>query len=368
MESVDVVVIGAGVVGLAIARELAQAGREVLVLESEDDIGTGVSSRHSSVVHAGIYYPANSLKARLCVAGRHALVQYCRERAVALGVCGKLIVGDVSDRAALHTLLTRGHQNGVDDLRLLNGAQARAMESELSCDVALYSPSTGIVDSHELMQAFAGDIENAGGTVVCRTPVTRGQPAPDGLLIHTGGAEPTALHARLVVNAAGLNAVKVAHRFDGTGPLPRLYLAKGNYFDLSGRPPFRHLVYPAPAPGGLGIHLTLDLAGRARFGPDVEWVERLDYEVDPQRAGAFYSAIRRYWPGLPDGALYPAYAGIRPKLVAEGQPAADFRIDDDRVHGVTGLINLLGIESPGLTSSMAIAKFVAGLPAVTQSG
>jgi L-2-hydroxyglutarate oxidase LhgO len=367
MESVDVVVVGAGVIGLAIARHLARAGRDVLVLESEDDIGTGISSRNSEVVHAGIYYPAGSLKARFCVAGRHALVGYCRERGVALKTCGKLIVGGRDDEPRLRALLVSGQRNGVHDLRLLSGDQAKAMEPALECALALHSPSTGIVDSHALMLAFVGDIEEAGGMVVCRTPVQRGQATADGVVIHTGGDEPMRLHARLVVNAAGLGAVDVAHSFNGAQRVPKLYLAKGNYFDLRGRAPFHHLIYPAPVPGGLGIHLTLDMSGRARFGPDVEWIDTPDYDVNLRRAERFYAAIRRYWPDLPDNSLHSAYAGIRPKIVAPGEAAADFRIDDASVHGLARLINLFGIESPGLTGAMAIAAHVAQLPAITQS-
>ncbi|MFK8017504.1 MAG: NAD(P)/FAD-dependent oxidoreductase [Gammaproteobacteria bacterium] len=359
MEKVDSVVIGAGVVGLAIARELARRGQEVLVLEADDDIGTGISSRNSEVVHAGIYYPQGSLKARFCVAGRHALNRYCADRGVALKTCGKLIVGSDDDVPTLERLLSSGLANGVDDLRLISRAQALAMEPALKCDVALYSPSTGIVDSHAVMLAFIGDVEATGGMIVTRTPVLGGRADADGIVLETGGDENLALHAQRVVNAAGLGAVDVANRIDGVDNAPTLSLAKGNYFDLRGQAPFQHLIYPAPVPGGLGIHLTLDQSGRARFGPDVEWIDELNYDVDLTRADSFYAAIRRYWPDLPDNSLYSAYAGVRPKITRQGEPAADFRIDYPRDHGIAGLVNLYGIESPGLTSSMAIGRAVA---------
>ena len=360
MEKIDSVVIGAGVVGLAVARELALAGRQTLVLEAEADIGTGISSRNSEVVHAGIYYPEGSLKARVCVDGRHRLYEYCAQRGVASRRCGKLIVGAADQAGALESLLASGLANGVDDLRMIDGAAARRLEPELNCDVALHSPSTGIVDSHGLMLAFVGDIEAHDGMVVCHTPVMRGALDDGGILLETGGDAPMSLHCRHVVNAAGLGAVEMARRIDGLDDLPALSYAKGNYFDLRGRAPFSHLIYPAPVPGGLGIHLTLDLAGRARFGPDVEWIDVPDFDVDERRAESFYAAIRRYWPALPDGALYSAYAGVRPKLTRPGEPAADFRIDGPAEHGVPGLVNLFGIESPGLTSALSIACQVLG--------
>ena len=359
MEKVDSVVIGAGVVGLAIARELAQRGQEVLVLESDEDIGTGISSRNSEVVHAGIYYPRNSLKARYCVAGRHALKRYCHRRGIEMKTCGKLIVGSNDDAATLNRLLQSGLANGVDDLQLIDRSHARDLEPALNCGLALLSPSTGIIDSHGLMLAFVGDIEAAGGMVISRTSVTGGHVESDGIVLQTGGDDTLRLQARSVVNAAGLSAVDVANSIKGVTNAPTLSLAKGNYFDLRGRAPFEHLIYPAPVAGGLGIHLTLDLSGRARFGPDVEWLDELNFDVDIRRADSFYAAIRRYWPDLPDNSLYSAYAGVRPKITRQGEPAADFRIDDASAHGISGLVNLYGIESPGLTSSMAIAQAVA---------
>lgn len=358
MESINSIVIGAGVVGLATARALAQRGHEVLVLEAEPDIGTGISSRNSEVVHAGIYYPAGSLKARVCVAGRHQLVAYCERNGVEIKRCGKLIVGSGEDEKTLQRLLQSGLNNGVDDLTMISGDEARAMEPALQCAVALWSPSTGIVDSHGFMLAMIGDIEAAGGMVVCHTPIEQARVTPQGIVVETGGEAPTTLIAQQVVNAAGLEASNVARRIDGLANVPQLYFAKGNYFDLRGRAPFSRLIYPAPVPGGLGIHLTLDLGGRARFGPDVEWIDTPNYDVDLTRSESFYAAIRRYWPALPDGALYSAYAGVRPKLTRRGEPAADFRIDGPAEHGIAGLVNLFGIESPGLTSAMAIADDV----------
>ena len=358
MEHINSIVIGAGVVGLAAARELALCGHEVLVLEAEPDIGTGISSRNSEVVHAGIYYPEGSVKAQVCVDGRHRLVDYCEKAGVELKRCGKLIVGSKDDEERLRGFLRSGLKNGVDDLVMISGAQAREMEPALKCDVALHSPSTGIVDSHGLMLAMIGDIEAAGGMVVCRTPIHRAQVTAEGIVVETGGDEPMTLLTQNLVNAAGLSAVEVARRTDGLTDVPELYFAKGNYFDLRGRAPFSRLIYPAPVPGGLGIHLTLDLTGRARFGPDVEWIDAPDYDVDIKRADSFYAAIRRYWPELPDDSLYSAYAGVRPKLTQPGEPAADFRIDGPSEHGIAGLVNLFGIESPGLTSSMSIAAMV----------
>jgi L-2-hydroxyglutarate oxidase LhgO len=361
METVDALVVGAGVVGLAVARALALAGREVVVLEQADAIGTGTSSRSSEVIHAGLYYAPGSLKARLCVAGKHALYAYCRERGIAHRNCGKLIVAVTAAQIAeLERLRAQGSANGVDDLVMLDGADARRMEPELACVAALHSPSTGIVDSHGLMLALQGDSANAGATFVFRSPVECGRVVADGVEIEVGGAEPMRFVTRLLVNCAGLFAPALAaaiHGFPQDG-VPRAWLAKGNYYTLSGRAPFARLVYPVPEPGGLGVHLTLDLAGQARFGPDVEWVDRIDYRVDPQRAERFYGAIRSYWPGLPDGALQPAYAGIRPKIAGPGEPARDFSIAGPREHGVPGIVQLFGIESPGLTASLAIADEV----------
>jgi L-2-hydroxyglutarate oxidase LhgO len=361
METVDALVVGAGVVGIAVARALALAGREVLVLERADTIGTGASSRNSEVIHAGLYYPPGSLKARLCVAGKHALYAYCRERGIAHRNCGKLIVAVTEAQVGeLARIQAQGTANGVGDLVMLTGEAARTMEPELACVAALHSPSTGIVDSHGLMLALQGDAENAGATFVFRSPVDRARIAAGGVEIEVGGAEPMRLVTRLLVNCAGLFAPALAAAIEGF-PLqhvPRSWLAKGSYYTLSGPAPFSRLVYPVPEPGGLGVHLTLDLAGQARFGPDVEWVDQIDYRVDPRRAERFYGAIRSYWPRLPDGALHPAYAGIRPKIAGPNEPARDFVIAGPREHGVPGVVQLFGIESPGLTASLAIADEV----------
>ena len=360
MDRVDAVVIGAGLVGLAVARALALAGREVVILEAEDAIGTHTSSRNSEVIHAGIYYPPGSLKARACVAGRRRLYAYCAERGVPHRRCGKLIVAaDAAQREALEGIRRQAHGNGVADVVPLDMAEVRALEPELSCVAALHSPSTGIVDSHALMLAYLGDAENAGAVLALKSPLQKGVVRKDGIELHVAGAEP--LLAAQVVNSAGLRAPSVARRIEGyparLAP-PELY-AKGNYYTLARRAPFSRLIYPVPEPGGLGVHVTLDLGGRARFGPDVEWVDGVDYRVDPARAGRFYAAIRRYWPGLPDGALEPGYAGIRPKISGPGEPAADFVLQGPRAHGVAGLVHLYGIESPGLTASLALADDVA---------
>ncbi|MBL8377999.1 MAG: NAD(P)/FAD-dependent oxidoreductase [Burkholderiales bacterium] len=363
-ESVECVVIGAGVVGLAVARALAQKGLETVVVEAESGIGTGTSSRNSEVIHAGIYYPTGSLKARFCVAGKHALYRYCAEHGVTTHNCGKLIVATAEDQVeGLKGLVARGHANGVPDLRMLSRAEALAMEPALSCVTAVHSPSTGIVDSHAFMLALQGDLESAGGMLAFASPVLRGACRDDGITLEVGGETASEIRARVVVNSAGLAAPGLAGQLDGLADthVPKAYFAKGNYYTLTGRSPFSRLIYPAPEAAGLGVHLTIDLGGQARFGPDVEWVESLDYTVDPRRADSFYAAIRAYWPQLPDGALAPGYAGIRPKLQAPGEPAYDFVIDGPQVHGVPGLINLFGIESPGLTSSLAIAEYVADM-------
>ncbi len=363
-ENVDCVVVGAGAVGLACARALALAGREVVVLESADVIGAGISARNSEVIHAGIYYAKDSLKAKLCVAGRDMLYRYCGERGVEVRRCGKLIAaaGD-AERAVLERLARAGAANGVDDLVMLDGREARAMEPELECAAALHSPSTGIFDSHGYMLALRGDAEDRGAALAFNSPVTGGAVGEDGIVLEVGGEAPMRLTCRSVVNSAGLDATVIAATLRGlpAGTIPKRYLAKGNYFTLAGRAPFTALVYPAPEPGGLGVHYSVDLGGQAKFGPDVEWIDDIDYDVDQDRADAFYAVIRRYWPGLPDGALQPAYAGIRPKLAPPGDPAGDFVIQGPATHGIPGLVNLYGIESPGLTSSLAIAEAVARL-------
>src|SRR4051794_17262372 len=364
MDKVDCVVIGAGVIGLAVARRLAQAGREVIVLEATEGIGTVTSSRNSEVIHAGIYYKAGSLMARMCVAGKRALYDYCHEHGIPHRNCGKLIVATSAKEAErLESIRAHAESNGVHDLQILSGPAARALEPALACEAALLSPSTGIVDSHAYMLALRGDAESAGAAFAFHTPMVRATANAGEIEIDAGGEQPMTLACRLLVNAAGLSAPAVARLIEGM-PLqliPPAYLAKGNYFSCNARAPFSRLIYPVPEPGGLGVHLTLDLAGQARFGPDVEWVESIDYAVDPARAERFYPAIRRYWPTLPDGALMPSYSGIRPKIVPPAVATQDFLIQGPRDHGVTGLINLFGIESPGLTSSLAIADHVAEL-------
>ena len=368
MDDIDCVVVGAGVVGLAVARALARAGRETLILEKEALIGTGVSSRNSEVIHAGIYYPQDSLKARLCVAGRARLYDYCATHGVSHRKCGKLIVASEPQLAELDGIARAAAANGVDDLEWLDAAQANRLEPALALAGALLSPSTGIVDSHGLMLSYLGDAEDADAVIAYGTEVTGAAVERHGVAIWTNGEAEPALCARLVVNAGSIFALDIARRIDGfpEAHIPPGWFAKGSYFSLTGRSPFNRLVYPMPEPGGLGVHLTIDLGGQARFGPDVEWLDAtepssLNYDVDPHRAEHFYAAIRAYWPGLGDGALAPAYSGIRPKLSGPGQPAADFCIAGPATHGVAGIVNLFGIESPGLTASLAIADEVARL-------
>jgi L-2-hydroxyglutarate oxidase LhgO len=361
-DTVDCAVIGAGVVGLAAARALAQAGLEVVVLEAAEAIGTGTSSRNSEVIHAGMYYPEGSLKARLCVRGNRLLRRFLAEHGVAHRMTGKLIVAtDEAEEAHLAEILAKGAANGVTDLRLIGSGEARAMEPLLTCTAALLSPSTGILDTHGTMLALLGDAEEKGALLALKSPVTGGEVTGDGLLLSVGGDEPCRLLAHRVVNSAGLSAQRIAHSIKGLRGdfIPPLHLCKGNYFLLGGKMPFSRLVYPTPVAAGLGVHYTLDMAGQGRFGPDVEWVEAETYSVDPRRGDGFYEAIRRYWPGLPDGALRTGYAGIRPKLQAPGEAARDFLIQGPAEHGVEGLVNLFGIESPGLTASLAIAERVA---------
>jgi len=359
VDSIDCLVIGAGVIGLAVARRLARARREVIVVEAESAIGTGTSSRNSEVIHAGIYYPIGLTKTRLCVEGNAMLYAFCRDYGVPHLRCGKLIAAaNEAEIAGLAALEAQARASGVDDLVWLTGEEARALEPALKANRGLLSPSTGIVDSHALMLALRGDAEAHGAMVALATPVVSGRAASDGLAIETAGAEPMRLKAKVVVNAAGLGAQAVARAIDGlpADKIPPLHLAKGNYFSLSIRSPFSRLVYPMPAAGGLGVHLTLDLAGQARFGPDVEWIDAINYDVDPRRANSFYAAIRTYWPDLPDNVLQPAYAGIRSKIARPGGSTTDFLIQTENDHGVRGLVNLFGIESPGLTSRLAIAE------------
>jgi L-2-hydroxyglutarate oxidase LhgO len=362
MERVDCVVVGAGVVGLAVARRLAMAGREVIVLEKEQAIGTETSSRNSEVIHAGIYYPTGSMKARLCVAGKHFLYRYCEERGVPYERCGKLIVATSPEQSdLLEAIRRKAAENGVGDLELWPADRAKELEPALHCTAALWSPSTGIIDSHRLMLAFEGDAEDRGAMIAFDSPLLGARASEDGIELEVGGAEPVRLHARVLVNSAGLYAPDLARRITGLPPdkVPGAWYCKGNYYTLAGRSPFRRLVYPVPQKDGLGVHVTVDLAGACRFGPDVEWVEEIDYDVDPSRAELFYAAVRSYWPGLPDGAILPGYSGIRPKIAGPAAPAPDFRIDGPAEHGVPGLVNLFGIESPGLTASPAIADEVA---------
>jgi L-2-hydroxyglutarate oxidase LhgO len=362
-DRVECIVIGAGVIGLAVARKMAMLGKEVLVLEEADAIGTVTSARNSEVIHAGLYYPEGSLKARLCVAGRAMMYDYLNERDITHQRCGKLIVAtSTAEEEAMDAVLAKARINGVDDMVRISGADARAMEPDLVCTSALYSPSTGILDTHAYMLSLQGDAENRGATVAFLSTVTGGRIDNDKITLTVSGVDGTMeLTCDILINSAGLGAQKIAAAISGfpADKVPPLRYAKGNYFTLAGKAPFKHLVYPLPSNDGLGTHYTRDLGGQGRFGPDVEWVDELDYEVDPSRADGFYAAIRKYWPDLPDNALNPAYSGIRPKVQIPGQPPADFIIQDATTHGVKGMVNLFGIESPGLTSSLAIADEVA---------
>jgi L-2-hydroxyglutarate oxidase LhgO len=359
VEKLDAVIVGAGVLGLAVARALALAGREAVILEAEDAIGTHTSSRNSEVIHAGIYYPKGSLKATTCVEGKNLLYEYCVSHAVPHRRSGKLIVATYEAQLGeLEAIQKKAHANGVTDVVWMTREQALALEPELSCVAALYSPSTGIIDSHALMLAYLGDAEAHGAMLALKSPFVRAEALANGFVLHVDGSDP--IQCAALVNCAGLRAPSVARHIEGypAGLAPRELYAKGNYYSLVRRSPFSRLVYPVPEPGGLGVHVTLDLAGQARFGPDVEWVERIDYDVDPRRAERFYAAIRRYWPGLPDGALAPGYAGIRPKTAGPGEPAPDFEVQGPERHGVAGLVHLYGIESPGLTASLSLARLV----------
>ncbi len=367
-ERLDCAVIGAGAVGLAIARELALRGREVVVLEATDAVGTETSSRNSEVIHAGIYYPPGSLKGRLCVKGKELLYDYLQTHAVTTRRCGKLVVATrESEKPMLREVAAMAAANGCHDLEIIDAGLAREMEPALFCVQAIWSPSTGIFDSHGYMLALRGDLEAAGGMIAFMSPVAGGRRTDRGLLLRTKGRDATEVLCGAVINSAGLGAQSVASAIDGmaTAALPPRYLCKGSYFQLSGKPPFERLIYPVPGPASLGCHYTRDLGGQGRFGPDAEWVDDIDYRVDPRRAESFYAAIREYWPDLPDDTLHPAYCGIRPKIQAPHEPARDFMIQGPGDHGVDGLINLFGIESPGLTASLAIAEHVADLVAAT---
>ena len=367
MDSVDVVVIGAGVVGLAVARALALtpkfAGKELLVLEAANAIGTGTSSRNSEVIHAGIYYPAGSLKAQLCVEGKAMLYDYCEDRGIGFKRCGKLIVATSEAQVVqLCGIIAKAAANGVHDLVLLTREQARELEPQLECVAAVHSPSTGIIDSHALMLTLQGDFENAGGLTVLNSPVASVFIASGAIkIVMQDGTE---ISTKTLINAAGLSAPLIAQSMQGLDAkfVPNAYYAKGNYFTLSGKSPFSRLIYPVPEAAGLGVHLTLDLGGQAKFGPDVQWVESADdLVVNPTRGNAFYAEVRKYWPQLQDGALIAGYAGMRPKINSPTEAAADFVIQGPKDHGIDGLVNLFGIESPGLTSSMAIGHHVSQL-------
>lgn len=361
MTDIDTIIIGAGVVGLAVARAVALSGLSVIVIEAAEAIGTETSSRNSEVIHAGLYYPEGSLKARLCVAGRKLLYGFCDGHHIPYRRCGKLIVAnDSTELSAINGVHRKGLANGVEDLVLISGELAQRMEPALSCIAALHSPSTGILDSHAFMLALQGDAEDHGAMIAFNTPFQFADVGGNAITVQTGGADPMRLNCELLINCAGLHASIAAQSMIGLDRafVPRTQYAKGNYFNLIGKAPFSRLIYPAPHTHGLGVHLTLDLAGQARFGPDIEWVDTIDYDVDPNRANGFDAAIRRYWPGLPDNALVPGYSGIRPKISGPDDPAPDFRIDGPEIHGVRGLVNLFGIESPGLTASLAIADEV----------
>ncbi len=357
----QVLVVGAGVIGLAIARTAALAGHDVTVAESTGGIANGVSSRNSEVIHGGLYYPTNSQRARHCVRGRRMLYDFCASHGVAHRKCGKLVVAtNDAELAKVETILVQGQTNGVEGLEIIGGNAAHAMEQELSCIGALWSPETGIIDSHGYMRSLWGELEDCGGMIAFETPVERMSFKASHWHVQFSGRDAGMIEFDAVVNAAGLGAQALARRIEGypSDRVPRLVLAKGNYFGFAGQPVFSRLIYPTPIDGGLGVHVTLDLAGRMRFGPDVEWINTESYTVDPRRADGFYERIRTYWPGLPAGSLLPDYCGIRPKLTGPGEPAADFMIVGPATHGLPGLVNLFGIESPGLTSSLSLAEEV----------
>jgi L-2-hydroxyglutarate oxidase LhgO len=357
----QILVVGAGVVGLAVARAAAQAGHDVVVAEAAGAIGTGISSRNSEVIHGGLYYPKGSLRAEHCPRGRRLLYGFCASHGVPNRKCGKLVVAaGPAELSGLEAIHAQALANGVENLTLIDGAAARRLEPALSCVAAMWSPETGIVDSHAYMSALRGDLEDHGGMIAFRTSIERLVRRYSGWQARFGGLDPQTLDVDAVINCAGLGAQRLAAATEGypAERVPPLMLAKGNYFGFAGRPVFSRLIYPTPVPGGLGIHVTLDLAGRMRFGPDVEWIECENYQVDPARAQAFYQRIRDYWPGLPDATLVPDYAGIRPKLTGPGEAAADFMIDTPRQHGLSGLVHLFGIESPGLTAALSLAAAV----------
>ena len=373
MEQVDCVVVGAGVVGLAVAREMALQGRETILLEREDSFGTISSARNSEVIHAGIYYPKDSLKAKLCVEGNRLLYEYCRSHQVGTQAYGKLIVAaDANQLDDLQAILYKAQNNQVPDIKMISGAQAKALEPQLQCEAAVLSSSTGVVDSHGLMLSLLGGFEDAGGMVAYQSPLLGAKPignnAEGGFELTIGGADGMQIQTKLLINCAGLSAPALAQKIEGLSKdqIPKAYFAKGNYFSLSGKSPFSHLIYPIPEPGGLGVHLTLDMGGQAKFGPDVEWLEieeegHINYTVDAKRGEGFYAAVRQYWPGLKDGSLQADYSGVRAKIVAPNALAGDFYFDGPQQHQLHGLFNLYGFESPGLTSCLAIAQHLEGL-------
>lgn len=370
MEQVDCVVVGAGVVGLAVAREMALQGRETILLEREDSFGTISSARNSEVIHAGIYYPKDSLKAKLCVEGNRLLYEYCRSHQVSTRPCGKLIVAtDTSQLDALQAILFKAQNNQVPDIKMISGTEAIAMEPQLRCEAALLSGSTGVVDSHGFMLSLLGGFEDAGGMVAYQSPLLKAKPigshAEGGFELTIGGSDGMTIQTKLLINCAGLSAPALAQKIEGLpqDQIPKAYFAKGNYFSLSGKSPFSRLIYPIPEPGGLGVHLTLDMGGQAKFGPDVEWLDieeegQINYTVDPQRGEGFYAAVRQYWPSLKDGALQADYSGVRAKITPPNAPAGDFYFDGPQQHQLQGLFNLYGFESPGLTSSLATAQYL----------
>jgi L-2-hydroxyglutarate oxidase LhgO len=372
MEQVDCVVIGAGVVGLAVAREMALQGRETILLERESAFGTISSARNSEVIHAGIYYPKDSLKAKLCVEGNRLLYEYCRSHQVATQPYGKLIVAsDGAQTNDLQAILYKAQNNGVPQIKMISGQEAKALEPNLQCSAAILSSTTGIVDSHGYMLSLLGGFEDAGGMIAYQSPLLSAKPigknAEGGYQLEIGGADGMQIQTKLLINCAGMSAPAVAQKIEGLAKdqIPKAYFAKGNYFSLSGKSPFSHLIYPIPEPGGLGVHLTLDMGGQAKFGPDVQWLDineedQIDYTVDPKRGEGFYEAVRCYWPGLKDGLLQPDYSGVRAKIVPPNAPAGDFCFNGPQDHGMQGLFNLYGFESPGLTSSLAIAGYLEG--------
>ena len=372
MEQVDCVVVGAGVVGLAVAREMALQGRETILLERENAFGTISSARNSEVIHAGIYYPKDSLKAQLCVEGNRLLYEYCRSHQVATQAYGKLVVAtDDNQIDDLQAILYKAENNGVPEIKIISADEARQLEPKLKCSAAILSSSTGIVDSHGFMLSLLGGFEDAGGMIAYQSPLLSAKPigtrAEGGFALEIGGLAGMKLHTKLLINCAGMSAPAVAQQIEGlvSDQIPKAYFAKGNYFSLSGKSPFTHLIYPIPEPGGLGVHLTLDMGGQAKFGPDVEWLDidtedQVDYTVNPKRGESFYEAVRRYWPDLKDNTLQPDYSGVRAKIVPPNSPAGDFCFNTPQDHGLQGLYNLYGFESPGLTSSLAIAAYLEG--------